>query len=170
LIPGPLYNEPTVPLASLLVPYPQYGPLLTIGNCCNLEHYNQLQLQVSKPFAHGSTFLFGYVYIREATQINNFNDLTYYNNQFQWQDSNQLRQPCGQASLGGRPGPSCAVMALICWVAEKLTEYVALSPSLVILSGSEESRDLESQAKRGILPRLRLLGMTAFDFYQLKER
>jgi hypothetical protein len=61
-------------------------------------------------------------------------------------------------------------MALICWVAEKLTEYVALSPSLVILSGSEESRDLESQAKRGILPRLRLLGMTAFDFYQLKER
>jgi hypothetical protein len=98
VIPGPLYNEPTVPLASLLVPYPQYGPLFTIGNCCNLEHYNQLQLQVSKPFAHGLTFLFGYVYIREATQINNFNDLTYYNNQFQWQDSNQPRHRMNIAS------------------------------------------------------------------------
>lgn len=92
-IPGPLYNEPTVPLVSsnysLLVPYPQYGPLFTIGNCCNLEHYNQLQLQVMRPFTHGFTFLFGYVYIRESAQINNFNDLTYYNNQFQWQASNQ---------------------------------------------------------------------------------
>lgn len=89
LMPGPLYNQQQVSLSSLLVPYPQYGPLFTIGNCCALEHYNQLQLQVTKPFAHGLTFLFGYVYIRESSQINNFNDLTYYNNQFQWQESNQ---------------------------------------------------------------------------------
>jgi hypothetical protein len=89
LMPGSAYYTPNVPLASLLVPYPQYGPLFTIGNFQNLEHYNQLQLQASKPFTNGLTFLFGYVYTREATQINNFNDLTYYDNQFQWQDSNQ---------------------------------------------------------------------------------
>ena len=91
LMPGPLYYQPTVSLSSLLVPYAQYGPLFTIGNCCVAEHYNELQLRVMRPFTHGLTFLFGYVYIREATQINNFNDLTYLNNQFQWQDSNQPR-------------------------------------------------------------------------------
>lgn len=95
LIPGPNFNAPTVPLSdgtySLLVPYPQYGPLFTLGNCCNLEHYNQLQLELTRPFTQGLTFLFGYVYTRESSQINNFNDLTYYLNQFQWQASNQPR-------------------------------------------------------------------------------
>jgi len=45
-----------------------------------------------------------------------------------------------------------------------------MCPPLVILSGSEESQGLESQANTGILPRLQLLGMTALDFYQLKVR
>ena len=32
--PGPLYNQPTVALSSLLVKYPQYGPLFEVGMCC----------------------------------------------------------------------------------------------------------------------------------------
>jgi hypothetical protein len=89
VFPGPLRNQPTVSLESLLVPYPQYGPLFEIGDCCALEHYNQIQIQLQKPFSRGLNFLFGYVYTRERLQINNFNDSTFYFNQFQWQDSDQ---------------------------------------------------------------------------------
>lgn len=88
---GPYYNEPTLPLSSLLVPYPMYGPMFQIGTCCALERYNQLQVRFQRAYANGFNFLFTYVYINEQSQINNFNDLTYYNNTFQWQDSNQPR-------------------------------------------------------------------------------
>ena len=91
IIPGPSFNQPTVPLSSLLVPYPLYGPLYEIGVCCNAERYNQLQFRGQKAFSKGFNFLFTYVYTRERQQINNFNDLTYYTNQFQWQDSDQSR-------------------------------------------------------------------------------
>ncbi len=92
LMPGPLFNTQNVPLSSLLVPYPQYGPLFEIGVCCNLEHYNQFQLQVSRPFTHGLTFLAGYVYTNASSQYNYFNDKTYYDNTFLWQKSNQPTQ------------------------------------------------------------------------------
>jgi hypothetical protein len=88
---GPLYNQPTVSLASLLVPRPQYGPLYEIGVCCAKEHYNNIQLKAQKSFTHGFNFLATYVYVDERQQINNFNDLTYFSNTFQWQDSNQPR-------------------------------------------------------------------------------
>ena len=88
---GPLYNQQTVPLSSLLTPRPQYGPLYEIGVCCADERYNNIQLKAQKSFTHGFNFLATYVYVNEKTQINNFNDLTYYNNTFQWQDSNQPR-------------------------------------------------------------------------------
>jgi hypothetical protein len=91
VMPGPLYNQAQVPLSSLLVPYPQYGPLYQIGTCCNLERYNQFQVTIQKPFTHGYNFMFAYVYTLESAQINNFNDMTYYTNTFQWQDSNQPR-------------------------------------------------------------------------------
>ncbi len=91
VMPGPLYYQPNVPLSSLLVPYPQYGPLYQIGNCCSLERYNQFQVTLQKPFTHGYNFMFAYVYTLERSQINNFNDLTYFDNTMQWQDSNQPR-------------------------------------------------------------------------------
>jgi hypothetical protein len=59
--------------------------------CCAGERYYNLQLKAQKAFSHGFNFLFTYVYINEKSQINNFNDETYYNNTFQWQDSNQPR-------------------------------------------------------------------------------
>ena len=89
LMPGPYFNQPTIPLSSLLVPYPQYGPLFTIGECCALEHYHQFQLQVSRPFANGLTFMVGYVYTNASNQYNYFNDQTLHDNTFQWQKSNQ---------------------------------------------------------------------------------
>ncbi len=88
---GPLYNQQTVSLGSLLVPRPQYGPLFEVGVCCAAERYYNLQLKAQKAFSHGFNFLFTYVYINEKSQINNFNDETYYSNTFQWQDSNQPR-------------------------------------------------------------------------------
>ena len=55
------------------------------------ERYNQFQLKGQRAFSNGFNFLITYVYTRERSQINNFNDLTYYTNTFQWQDSNQPR-------------------------------------------------------------------------------
>ncbi|MBV9265752.1 MAG: hypothetical protein JO061_06255, partial [Acidobacteriaceae bacterium] len=89
LLPGPLYNQQTVPLSSLLVKYPLYGPLYVIGVRGAEERYQDLELKLQKRFSHGYNFLFGYIYIREKGQINTFNDLTVYLNQLQWQDSDQ---------------------------------------------------------------------------------
>jgi len=65
--------------------------LYEIGVCCSGERYNQFQLKAQRAFTSGFNFLFTYVYTLERSQINNFNDQTYYNNTFQWQDSNQPR-------------------------------------------------------------------------------
>jgi len=98
IINGPYYYQPTIPLTSLLVPYPQYGPMYTIGECCSGERYNQVQLKGQKAFSKGYNFLITYVYTRERQQINNFNDQTYFDNTFQWQDSNQPRHRMNIAS------------------------------------------------------------------------
>ncbi|HLH04737.1 MAG TPA: carboxypeptidase-like regulatory domain-containing protein [Bryobacteraceae bacterium] len=89
LIPGPYYNEPTLPLSALLVKYPLYGPLYEIGVRGAEEHYQDVEFKLQKRFSQGFNFLLGYIYIRERQQINNFNDLTMYNNTLQWQDSDQ---------------------------------------------------------------------------------
>ncbi|MFZ0593925.1 MAG: carboxypeptidase-like regulatory domain-containing protein [Bryobacteraceae bacterium] len=88
VIPGPLYNQATVPLSSLLVQYPLYGPLYQIGTLGAQELYNSLELTAQKRFSYGYNFLFGYTYIRERNQMF-LNDLETYENQLQWQDSNQ---------------------------------------------------------------------------------
>lgn len=89
LMPGPLYNQQTVPLGSLLVPYPQYSGLAEFGQCCAGERYNSLELKAQKRFSQGLNFLFSYVYIRERTQINTFNDMDIFLNQLRWQNSDQ---------------------------------------------------------------------------------
>lgn len=90
-LPGPLYNQATVPLSSLLVKYPLYGPLYEIGVRGASERYQDIELKLQKRFSRGFNFLFGYIYIREKAQINNFNDQTLFNNQLVWQDSDQPR-------------------------------------------------------------------------------
>ena len=87
--PGPLYNQATVPLSSLLTKYPMYGALYEIGDLGAHERYQSLELKIQKRYSHGYNFLFGYVYIHERGQINTFNDQTLFANQLMWQDSDQ---------------------------------------------------------------------------------
>ena len=89
LVPGSYYNQQKLPLSSLLSKYPFYGPLYEIGQRGASENYKDLEVRVQKRFSKGYNFLFGYIYIREKLQINNFNDATLYSNTLQWQDSNQ---------------------------------------------------------------------------------
>jgi hypothetical protein len=90
LLPGNLYNEPTVQLSQLLVKYPQYGPLYEIGVLGASERYNSQEISVQKRFSKGYNFLVSYVHIREEQQ-NFANSLAEFNNQLSWQDSDQPR-------------------------------------------------------------------------------
>src|SRR6185437_6614494 len=95
LFPGPLRNQQTVSLGSLLVPYPQYGGLYELGVLGAAERYQSLELKGQKMFSKGYNFLVAYVFIREKTQTNGFlngsvfNDLEAYQNNLVYQDSNQ---------------------------------------------------------------------------------
>ena len=95
LIPGPRYNQQTVTLGSLLVPYPQYGGLYELGVLGAAERYHSVELKAQKAFSKGYNFLVTYVYIREKTQTNGFlnggvfNDQQWYSNTLTYQDSNQ---------------------------------------------------------------------------------
>ena len=102
-VPGPLFNQTTVPLSSLLVKYPLYGPLYEIGVLGAGERYQDMEFQIQKRFTHGYNFLLGYIYIREKQQINNFNDQTLFQNQLQWQDSNQPHHRLNIASIAELP-------------------------------------------------------------------
>ena len=97
LMPGPLYNQQTVSLGSLLVPYPQYSGLAEFGHCCAGERYHSLELRTQKVFSNGFNFLFSYVYIREKSQIY-FNDQDTFSNHFTWQDSDQPSHRFSMAS------------------------------------------------------------------------
>lgn len=133
---GPLYNQPTVPLSSLLVQRPQYGPLYEIGACCAGERYYNMQLKAQKAFTHGFNFLATYVYINEKSQINNFNDMTYYNNTFQWQDSNQPRHRMNIAMTYELPiGKGRTLMNDAPRVADALVGGWKITPVLQYISG-----------------------------------
>ncbi len=87
MIPGPLYNQPTVPLSALLAQYPLYGRS-TNSERWGWRTLQHVEVRVQKRFSKGYNFLFGYVYIREKFQQFN-NELETYQNQLSWQDSNQ---------------------------------------------------------------------------------
>ena len=83
LMPGPLYNQQTVSLGSLLVPYPQYGGLYELGDLGAGERYQSVELKAQKAFSRGYNFLVTYVYIREKAQTNGFLNGNVFNDQ-QW--------------------------------------------------------------------------------------
>ena len=95
VMPGPLFNQPTVSLGSLLVPYPQYGGLYELGDLGAGERYHSVELKAQKAFSRGYNFIVTYVYIREKAQTNGFlngsvfNDQQWYSNTLTYQDSNQ---------------------------------------------------------------------------------
>jgi Carboxypeptidase regulatory-like domain len=129
LIPGPLYNQQTVALSSLLVPYPQYGGLYELGVLGAAERYQSLELKAQRAFSKGYNFLVTYVYIREKAQTNGFlngsvfNDQQWYSNNLVYQDSNQPRHRFniagtwelplgkGKAALNALPKAADAVVA-----------------------------------------------------------
>jgi hypothetical protein len=66
--PGPLRNQQTVPIASLLVQRPQYGNLYGTFLPGVQEQYYSFDVRVQRPFSNGFNFLYGYSYIREKCQ------------------------------------------------------------------------------------------------------
>jgi hypothetical protein len=103
LFPGPLRNQAQVSLGSLLVPYPQYGGLYQLGVTGAAERYHSVELKAQKAFSKGYNFLVSYVYIREKTQTNSFNDLDAYQNNLVYQDSNQPHHRFNIASTAELP-------------------------------------------------------------------
>ena len=103
LFPGPLRNQQQVSLGSLLVPYPQYGGLYQIGTLGAAERYHSVELKAQKAFSKGYNFLVSYVYIREKTQTNSFNDQDAYTNNLVYQESNQPRHRFNIASVWELP-------------------------------------------------------------------
>jgi hypothetical protein len=97
IMPGPLYNEATVPLSTLLTTYPQYSSLSQAGTCCVPERYQSVELKAQKVFSHGFNFLFAYVYIHEKGPYQ-LNDAEVYNNVYEMQDSDQ---PSHRVSAAG---------------------------------------------------------------------
>jgi hypothetical protein len=73
-----------------LKPYPQYGGLYELGVLGASERYHSVELKAQKAFSQGYNFLVSYVYIRERTQSNTFNDLDALQNNLVYHDSNQL--------------------------------------------------------------------------------
>uniref|UniRef100_Q027S3 Cna B domain protein n=1 Tax=Solibacter usitatus (strain Ellin6076) TaxID=234267 RepID=Q027S3_SOLUE len=103
LFPGPLRNQQQVSLGSLLVPYPQYGGLYELGVLGAGERYHSIEVKGQKAFSKGYNFLVSYVYIRERTQTNTFNDVDAYQNNLVYQDSNQPHHRFNIASTAELP-------------------------------------------------------------------
>jgi hypothetical protein len=67
LMPGQLRGQRTVPLSTLLRPYPQYGDLTESFMPGVDNRYKALQLRVQRRFAQGYSVVWGYNYNREST-------------------------------------------------------------------------------------------------------
>ncbi len=83
--PGPLRNQRTVTVGSLLKPFPQYAGLFEAFVPDKLERYHSVQLRAQRGFSGGYNFLFGYVY-QYQKQYEYFDDVARYGNNFQFQD------------------------------------------------------------------------------------
>jgi len=94
---GPLRNQRTVALQSLLRPYPHYTQLLQWNTPGIDERYHSLQLRVQRPFANGFNFLLAYNYNRES-QEEFFNKEEQFADQFRWEDGQRPRHRMTVAS------------------------------------------------------------------------
>ncbi|HSR07864.1 MAG TPA: hypothetical protein VLM42_11990, partial [Bryobacteraceae bacterium] len=88
--PGPLRNQRTVSIATLLAPYPQYGNLNQANTPGLLNRYHALQLKVQRQFSNGFSFLAGYNFNREKTS-NFFNTDDQYARRLTYLGSNNPR-------------------------------------------------------------------------------
>jgi len=83
--PGPLRNQPTVTLGSLLRPYPQYGTILQTSSDLRSTHYQSLQIRLQRPFTKGISALFSYAYATARTQ-GYFDNQDEYDGKLTWFD------------------------------------------------------------------------------------
>ncbi|MEX2261302.1 MAG: TonB-dependent receptor [Bryobacteraceae bacterium] len=90
LMPGQLRGQRTVPLSTLLRPYPQYGNLTETFMPGVDNRYKALQLRVQRRFSSGVSVLWGYNYNRERTGAF-FNAPDQYANQLTMIPSNSPR-------------------------------------------------------------------------------
>jgi len=66
--PGALRKQAKVSVASLLIPYPQYGAILQTSSNMRSSHYRSFQIRVQKPFARGIAFVGSYGHTTQRTQ------------------------------------------------------------------------------------------------------
>jgi hypothetical protein len=95
--PGTLRNQPTVPVRSLLTPYPQYGNLNIDFSDGFRNRYHALQLKAERAFSNGFTFTAAYNFNREKNS-EFFNDDDRYLNRLTLLPTSNQRH---QMSLGG---------------------------------------------------------------------
>ena len=90
-MPGPLANQQSVSIASLMVPYPQYTGISEVDGYTNATmHYQSLQMKVQKRFAKGVSFLGTYNYHR-AQEQQFYDNVAQYLNQATWMDGGSAR-------------------------------------------------------------------------------
>jgi hypothetical protein len=83
--PGALRKQAKVSVASLLVPYPQYGAILQTSSDMRASHYRSFQLRMQKPFANGFSFVGSYGHTTQRTQV--FYDIQdEYDGKLTWMD------------------------------------------------------------------------------------
>ncbi len=134
LFPGPLRNQRTIPLESLLRPYPHYGGLYEVGTLGAAERYHSLEFKAQKAFTKGWNFLAAYVYIREKTQLFQ-SELDEYTNMLRYLDSNQPRHritaagtwelPFGRGRAYGADLPAAADALIGGWQITGLLTYTS---------------------------------------------
>jgi hypothetical protein len=66
--PGPLRNQRTVTLGSLLVPYPQYSQIVQYNTSGRKMLTNTFEVRAQRPFTKGLSFLVAYAYNHEKRQ------------------------------------------------------------------------------------------------------
>jgi hypothetical protein len=96
--PGQLRTQPTVSIATLLKPYPQYGRLTELIVPRVHERYQALQLKGQRAFANGFNLLAAYNYNRERRE-EFFNTDDRFVDRLTWQDGNLPRHRLTMAGI-----------------------------------------------------------------------
>lgn len=89
--PGALRSQRTVPITSLMKPYPQYGNInVTEGQPGGSMRYQSIQIKAQKNFSNGYSFLAGYNYHRQRDQ-RFYDPIAQYLQEYEWIPSNAAR-------------------------------------------------------------------------------
>lgn len=89
--PGALRSAPTISIANLLRPYPQYGVINQTNTAGKGERLHSLEIQAQRPFARGLSVLVAFAYQREQTQ-EFFDEFATYAREFEWRDTDIPRR------------------------------------------------------------------------------